>query len=253
MKKSKILIVDDEKKSRKLLETLIKDAYDDQFDLFEADSIELAKEVVLEEEPDILLLDINLPPFTAFNLLSSLPSLKFEVVFLTNFAEYALKAFKFSAVDYILKPITSKDLIHAIEKALTRLQKKQQYNRLQGLLKNMESPYSAENHIIIPLIKNKDTSIRVGSIMRCESKRDMTYFYIDKKQEELKSTLGIGECFDLLEDYGFSRIHKQHVINPKFVKMLLKGVPLSVEMTNGEVLPLARRRKKAFMDSLRKK
>lgn len=248
-----ILVIEDEPKSLKLLCTLIEEHYPMANIIGVAKSYEEAYNKIIELRPNLLLLDINLPPYTSFDLLKQLPNLNFEVIFVTDIAEYAIKAFKFSAIDFILKPVLVEELVPALETAEKRLQEKKEFNRLKQMLINLEHPTSNDNKIVLPSLKGREMEVSIKEIIYCESDGEVTYFYLSNvNKDRIVANKGIGECADLLEEYDFSRIHRQYLVNMKFIEQG-GNLPVSeIQLLGGTMLPLARRRRSEFLEKFKK-
>lgn len=248
-----ILVIEDEPKSLKLLCKLIEDHYPFANIIGVAKSYEEAYDKILNLKPNLLLLDINLPPYTSFDLLKQLPNLNFEVIFITDIAEYAIRAFKFSAIDFILKPVLVEELLPALETAEKRLQEKKEFNRLKQMLINLEHPTSNDNKIVLPSLKGREMEISIKNIIHCESDGEVTYFYLSNKDKErIVANKGIGECADLLKEYGFCRIHRQYLVNMEYINKEFSFSGTALQLLDGTSLPLARRRRAEFLERYKK-
>ena len=144
-----------------------------------------------EAKPDILFLDIRLGDDTGFSLLGSLPEIPFEVIFVTAYDSYAIQAIRFSALDYLLKPIDPEELTHAVDKAVQVVLRKQENKRMQNLLQNTQA-LDKQKKIALS-VADKIEFVEIGSIIRCESESNYTTFYLKsgRKTDRIEDTQGV--------------------------------------------------------------
>jgi two-component system LytT family response regulator len=184
-----------------------------------------------------------MPGESGFDLLKSLSECPFEVVFVTAFNEYGIMAIKFSALDYLLKPINTTELVAAVEKAEKAIRAKKQNIRLENLLRLLEKPQADINErIALPTLK-ETFLVPVRDIIRCESSNNYTtFFLINGVQHTISKP--IYEYEELLESYGFIRCHQSHLVNKNHVKSILNedGGYLVMENTATKV-PISKQRK----------
>lgn len=242
-------IVDDEHHIRAgLSEKLVK--YCPEIELVgEAKSVEEAFEMILEKRPELLFLDVEMPPSSGFELLKRLPKLDIEIVFITAFDSYAKNAIKFSALDFLSKPIATSELVEAVGKAKIKIREKtsESYNR--ELLRNLQTPYSAENRVGIPTEEGIEF-IPTGDIIRCRGNGSYTEIFL-KSGEAITSSYHLKEFEKLLGDYHFFRIHRTHLVNIDHVEKYIKGEGGYVKLMDGSTADVSRRKKIAFLDFLR--
>jgi two-component system LytT family response regulator len=170
--------------------------------------------------PDLIFLDIEMPGENGFSLLENLSRIDFEVIFVTAFDFYGIKAIKFSALDYLLKPVDTKDLIAAVEKAKDKILQKQENLRLRNLLENRRRSHT--DKMLALSMSDKVEFIELATITRCESDGNYTAFYL-KNGEKLLISKTLKEYDELLSPYGFLRVHQSHLINLKEIKKFHKG------------------------------
>ena len=195
--------------------------------------------------PDLVFLDVVMPPKTGFDLLNELGEIDFEIIFTTSFEEFALRAFKFSAVDYLLKPFDKNDLSSALEKFESKSKLKQSFTHIQTLLKNLRSGINKDNKIALPVM-NGYTFVKVEDIIRCEANDMYTTFHLtDKSKITVSKTLK--ECEALLTDYGFFRCHLSHMINMNFILQYIKGDGGQLKMSDESIIDVSRRKKDEFI------
>lgn len=193
-------------------------------------------------KPDILFLDIKLNDRDAFEILDSIDVSVSEIIFVTAYQEFAVKAFKYKAIDYILKPIAIEDLVQAVNKAILRIEERKRF--VNHAIDDIASSKSNSSIITISSI-DKIEIVKKTDILFCKSDGRYTTFYlIDKK--EIVACKNLGEFELLLCDDGFFRIHNSYIINISYLKNINKKVGYYCEMINGAFLPIAKRRFQSF-------
>ena len=204
-------------------------------------SVTEARTVLPEAKPDILFLDIRLGDDTGFSLLRSLPEILFEVIFVTAYDSYAIQAIRFSALDYLLKPINPEELTHAVDKAVHIVLRKQENRRMQNLLHNTQA-LDKQKKIALS-VADKIEFVEIGSIIRCESESNYTTFYL--KSKTLK------EFDELLAPYHFLRVHQSHLINLDEIKSFIKSDGGYIRMKDGASVSISRQRRNYVMEVLK--
>jgi two-component system, LytTR family, response regulator len=242
----KAFILDDEKHCRQVMETLLK-KYCPEVEAIESYADPLsALEAVSNFHPDIVFLDIEMPGMSGFEWLSQCHDRNFEVVFTTAYNEYAIKAIKHSALDYLLKPVDKDELILAIQKA-KREKQQQPESRINQLLDSLQMP-KAGKRFAIPTLEGL-TLINPDEILYVKSDGPYSHFYFtDKRKMVISKTLK--EAEDVLPVQDFFRIHHSYLVNMKYVQQYLRGEGGEVILTNGESIPVARSRKQEFLSLL---
>lgn len=241
----KAIIIDDEKDARFVLRSLIEKNINSIEVVAEADGIQSGIKTINEHKPDLVFLDIQMRTGTGFDLLSKLDKTDFEVIFVTAYNQYAVDAFKFSAFGYLLKPIKTKELKEVVSKLQSRIKADKGISqRLKVLVEN----YGNEGEIQKLIINNVDgfQVVKLASIIRLEGDRNYTHFIIDGKKK-ITTSKSIGEYEELLNDYGFFRIHQSTIISLRHVSGYLKGDGGLAEMSDGETLKVSRYRKAEFL------
>jgi two-component system, LytTR family, response regulator len=201
--------------------------------------------LINEIKPDLVFLDVEMPNGTGFDLLTHFPEKNFDVVFITAFNHYAIKAIKFSAVDYILKPININEFIESVNKVV----QKRTTNAIAGrdnfevLLENLRT--SHPTRLVIPTSDGKEY-LNPKDIIRIEADRSYSWFFINDKRKILVSK-HLKEFQDLLNDRNFFRPHNSHLINLDFVKKFVRHDGGYIEMTDGSQIPISRNRKDLFL------
>lgn len=245
MKRIKTLIVDDEELARKNLEFLLKD-YCPQVDVIgTAASAREAKRFLDSNNIDLLLLDIEMPNGSGFDLLESLEDeIDFKIIFITAYHEYALRAFKHSAVDYILKPINPEELQAAMDKVRPGRDSEPR-EKIDTLIENIQRRGEQLNKIALPSMEGLQF-INLDDIVYCESQDNYTQFFLtDGRRIMVSKTIKYFE--EVLDEARFYRVHRSHIINLKYIDRYVKGEGGYVVMKQGARVPVSRRRKESFL------
>jgi two-component system LytT family response regulator len=243
----KSIIVDDEMKSRESLKKILLSFCENVEVLATCQNVEEALAAIDKLKPDLVFLDIQMQGETGFDLLSRLPKIDFDVIFTTAHSEYAIKAIKFSAIDYLLKPID----VDELQTALTKVRAKQNGNileRMQQLLQNVKSP-SVENYKLALPTSEGLTFIRVNDLLYLKASGNYTEFYMREGQKYLVSR-HLKEYDDLLADQNFFRIHHSSLINLNYIKNYVRGDGGYVVMTDNTSLDVSRRKKEEFLEKI---
>jgi two-component system LytT family response regulator len=235
----KALIVDDEAGARNSLETLLKK------EVPEVTSIDLAENAmdaffkIKEQQPDIVFLDIEMPFLNGFDLLSKIENIQFDIIFTTAYNQYAIQAIRFSALDYLLKPINEQELKTSVKRHVQRrefrLQTNQQY---QNLVQNLFAKTSGEFRLAVSGAQGMQF-FSISEIIRLEGDRNYTNFILTHNRKILSSKT-LKEYEEILADKGFIRCHKSHLVNCLFIKEIN---PENFLLTkDGSKLEISRRR-----------
>ena len=243
----KSIIVDDEKHGRENLAGILQKYCPNVELLGEADSVESAISIIKSQKPDLVFLDIEMPRANGFKLLEHFRDFRFEVIFVTAYGNYAIKAIRFSAADYILKPIDILDLKAAIEKVSERIQQKQENLRIKQLFHNISQP---DNPRIGLPYANSIEFVEVSRIIHCRGEGNYTHIYFEKNEHLLVAKTLI-EFEELLQEYSFVRVHKTHLVNLKHVCAVVKSGGTKLRLSNGDFVAVSRRRKDKIMNDLK--
>jgi two-component system LytT family response regulator len=243
----KALIVDDEKNSRELLKNLLEKNCSTEIEIIGlAENIDKAEAMVRNFQPQLIFLDIELSGHSGFDLLERIQDVKFDVIFTTAFDHYALRAIKYSALDYLLKPIDVEELKQSIEKIKAKQNKETSLNQLQLLLQNFKQPDTNFNKISLPTIHGHEI-IYLKDIIRLESEDHYTTFFtIHQKKYMVSSTLRHYE--EMLPQDKFFRLHNSHIINTDHVSRITKEG--YVMMVDGSTVEVSRRKKELLNQKL---
>lgn len=240
------IIIDDIDTIRKKNTELIQEHCPDVAIIAEADSVESGVKAIQKYLPDLVFLDVEMSDGTGFDLLQKLRPINFKVIFVTAYQEFAIKAFRFSAIDFLLKPIDLEDLVEAVKKAEKTINKEMLELQLNTLFSNIERPKNLKKLIL--KTTEKIHSVNVQDIIRCESDKNYTTFYLINGQRLLVST-SLKEYENMLMPMGFFRSHQSHLINMLFFDHYLKG-DNQIIMKDKSSIPLAIRKKEEFLTLL---
>jgi two-component system LytT family response regulator len=219
----------------------------------EADSVQTGVEAMSQLQPQVLFLDIQLTDGTGFDLLEQLAEkngkIKFQVVFITAHEQYAIKAFRFSALDFLLKPVDPEELLKVIDKIKNVLDKNDNYSHIDLLLENIRK--KVDNFKRIALSTSDGIHLfDVSDIIRCESEDNYTKFYI-KNNKPILISKTLKEYEELLTEHGFERIHQSHLINLAYLKSYIKKDGGYVVMSDNSNLPISQRKKERLQELLK--
>ncbi len=242
----KAIVIDDENRTRDLIAKMINSFGLDIEAIPAGENVQSGLKAIEEHQPDIVFLDIQMPDGSGFDLLKAVPDKNFEVIFITAHEEFAIKAIKFSALDYILKPIDPEELKNAVENALNTMSQKRDESQFEALQNNI-SPQQKRR-----LVLKTQESVHVvdlDQIIRCESDRNYTSFYLTEGRKILVSKT-LKEFETLLIGYNFIRVQQSHLINLDFVDRYNKGNGGSVVMRDGSEVPLSPAKREIFFKIL---
>ena len=250
------VIIDDETNAREALTNLLRLVCPEVEICGEAKNVDLGIELIKNEKPNIVFLDIQMPGKSGFDLLASFDKVDFGVIFTTAYQEYAIRAFRFSAIDYLLKPIDPDELQAAIEKYKSQIGKvnPEQIQILQEQLDTSRSPRLVERQrndnqrIALPTAEGIHF-VQMTEIIQCESLGSYTKFHLVKGPAIVVSRL-LKEYEEILDHYYFFRVHQSNIINLEHIKRYVKGDGGQVWMSDNTEIEVSRRRKEEFLSIL---
>jgi two-component system LytT family response regulator len=223
-------------------------SYDSTISIQEAEGISTALKAIENARPDIILLDIQLADGTGFELLKKIHPTTSKIIFITAFEEYAVRAFRFSAVDYLMKPINPVDLRAALDRARTAVEKDALETRMNILLSNI-SQVSKDQKKIVLKTTEQIFVVSIKDIVHLESDKNYTFFYLaDGKKMLVSKTLK--EYEELLGEYGFIRVHQSHLINLDYIDRYEKRDGGYVVMKDRTSIPVSTRKKEELIGLL---
>jgi two-component system LytT family response regulator len=241
----KAIVIDDEVKARDTILNMLQVYCPDVNVIATAGSVKQGIEVLQNNKPELLLLDIKMADGTGFDLLRKIKEVDFLVIFITAFEEFAIRAIKFSAIDYILKPLDPDELVSAIAKAKSVLNKENMNEKLEALYDNLDSLSTNTKKIVL---KTTDSVhiVNIKDIIRCESEKNYTHFYTIE-HEKITVSRTLKEFNELLANFGFFRVHQSHLINMEHVKRYEKQGGGNLVMADNSSVPVAFRKKDDLM------
>jgi two-component system LytT family response regulator len=244
----KAIIVDDEAPSRKALQIALTDYCPSVQVIYVAETPEKGIEAIKNYKPDIVFLDVQMPGMSGFDLLSHFPEIDFDIVFITAHDHYAIKAIRFSALDYLLKPIQIDELMVAVKKAEEKKHKKHTNWQYKSLYENVQSKHNASGSIAVPTGDGL-LFIKTENIIRCEAEGNYVIIYQAGK-EKMLITKTLGDIESMLSAKQFFRVHNSHLINLSQIKKYIRGDGGYVIMSDNSTVDVARRKKEEFMQML---
>lgn len=242
----KALIIDDEQRTRELIAKMI-----ESFDIgVEAiprgENVKSGLEAIAEIQPDLVFLDIQMPDGTGFDLLKAIPDKNFEVIFITAHEEFAIKAIKFSALDYILKPVDPEELKAAVERALEAMGDEKSAPQFEALQNNIQP--SQKRRLVLKTQESVHV-VDLDQIIRCEADRNYTSFFLKEGKKILVSRT-LKDYETLLTGHNFLRVQQSHLINLNYVDRYDKGNGGAVVMKDGSEVPLSPAKRDVFFQIL---
>lgn len=240
----KTIIVDDEQHCIDWLKDML--ARQPDVDVITAcRSVDEAEKLLKHLTPDVVFLDVQIHDKTGFDLLRRLEQVDFEVIFTTAYEKYAVQAFKFSAVDYLLKPIDEDELKLALEKVSEKLKTKDFSEKMDVLLSNVQ--HSGRHKKITIPTQDGYLFQDISEIVRCQSEGNYTHIFINGAKQPVLVSKTLKTFEDLLTEHGFFRIHNTHLINMGFISKYTKGKGGYVTLKDHTVLEVSTRRRDEFL------
>ena len=249
MKPMRILIVDDEKRIRRSLVNVLKIHCPYVLVIAEAEDVASASVAIYKHKPDVVLLDIKMPDGTGFDLLKKLMPLAFKVIFITAYDEFAIKAFKFSAVDYLLKPVVPSELAEALQRLEKQLDNENTNSKLDALFSNM-SVTTKENRKLVLNSQDKMHFVNPNEIIKCDANGNYTNFVLTNNRK-ITCSKSLKEFEDALIPYGFFRSHHSHLVNLSFIDHINKSSGVLI-MKEGSETPVSERKYNELVAAMNK-
>ncbi len=256
MEALRAVVIDDETNARQALTGLLQYLCPDVQICGEAKNVDSGIELIRHHHPNLVFLDIQMPGKSGFDLLASFEKADFGVVFTTAYEEYAIRAFRFSAIDYLLKPIDPDELQAAVQKSKTQLAtvSPQQLSILQEQIHapqpsglNQRKP-NANQRIALPTAEGIHF-VQMTDIIQCESLGSYTKFHLTNGKPIVVSRL-LKEYEEILDNYYFFRVHQSNIVNLEHIKRYVKGDGGQVWLTDSTEVEVSRRRKEEFLSLL---
>jgi two-component system LytT family response regulator len=242
----KVLIIDDENRTRQLIANMIDSFGFDVQTIPEGENVESGIKAIEKHNPNIVFLDIQMPDGTGFDVLRSIEGKNFVVIFITAHEEFAIKAIKFSALDYLLKPVDPTELEAALKKAIAALHEESEPSQFEALQKNI-NPH--EKRRLVLKTQESVHVVDLDNIIRCEADRNYTSFFLTNNKKILVSKT-LKEYETLLSGHHFLRVQQSHLININYVERYDKKNGGAVVMKDGSEVPLSSAKREVFFQTL---
>jgi two-component system, LytTR family, response regulator len=243
------IVVDDEFKVREVFLEMLHKHCPDITVLAWADNITDAYHLIIEKKPEVVFLDIEMPGGTGFDLLSKFEKVPFETIFVSSYGHYAIRALKLSALDYLLKPVTSEDLILVTDKLKETLLIKQNALKYELLKINLNTT-EKEKKLVIPDKKNLEY-VNTSDIMYLKGEGNYTTIYLNNtKKFFVAKTLKDYESMLCDKQTSFFRIHKAFIVNTNYIKLIDRGEETCIVLTDDTRLEVSRRKKMILLERL---
>ncbi len=247
-RKLRTVIIDDESDAVDFISSIVSEYCQDLEVIGKAGNVIQGINVIEENKPDLVFLDVEMPNGSGFDLLEHFPDKEFDVIFITAFNHYAIKAIKFSAVDYILKPININEFVEAVSRVIKKRALKQNHGNenFRILMENLRT--ASPSRLAIPTSDGMEY-LNPKDIIRIEADRSYSWFYLTGDRKILVSK-HLKEFQELLSDRYFFRSHNSHLINMKFVRKFIRREGGYIEMTDGSLVPVSRNKKDIFIEHM---
>jgi len=239
------IIIDDEAHIRDTLVSMLNDYCPQVKIVGEANSVTSGIITIQNKIPDLILLDIKMDDGSGFDLLQQIDPINFKIIFITAYEKHAIEAFKFSAIDYLLKPVNPEKLAEAVQRAKRLVQ--QTFNRQLDALKENISPVNTQNKKIVVKTADKIYLLNTHDIIHCQS--DDCYTFIESLNEDkIVVSKVLKEYDELLSNHGFIRVHRSHLVNLQHIKRFEKQEGGFVVMSNEQKVPVSSRARERLLE-----
>ena len=243
----KAIIIEDEPQLREINRNLLQANFPDINIVGETDSVSGGIELIQNQRPDLVLMDIEIKEGTGFNILQKVKPYDFKLVIITAFNQFAIKAIKFSAIDYILKPVNEFEFVNSIESALKMIKHDQREQQITNFVEHYEKKDQVKK--IVLRTSEAIHLIDISEIDYCKSDNSYTTFYLANGEKIIVSR-AIKEFAEILEEYNFFRPHQSFLINLNAVNRIDKSDGGFVILKNGTEIPISSRRKQTIINML---
>lgn len=241
----KVLIIDDENRTRDLIAKMIDSFGLDVETIPEGENVESGIAAIEKHNPDIVFLDIQMPDGTGFDVIQAIEQKNFEIIFITAHEEFAIKAIKFSALDYLLKPVDTTELRSSLEKAINTIETRSE-SQFDALQKNIQPN---EKRRLVLKTQESVHVVELDQIIRCEADRNYTSFFLLENKKILVSKT-LKEYETLLSGHNFLRVQQSHLVNIAYVDRYDKKNGGAVVMKDGSEVPLSPAKRDLFFKRL---
>jgi two-component system LytT family response regulator len=239
------VIIDDEQSSREAINLILQNNFKSISVIGEADSVKSGIEIIKKTNPGLLFLDIDLPDGTSFDILRAIDCKNIKVIFITAFHDYAIKAIKFSAFDYILKPLKSSDLISAVNRVIEESLVSNYSDKFDAILSNFSSSHPELRKIVLKT-SDKIHIVNINDIIHCKADNTYTTFFLISGKKILVSK-PIKKYEEMFSENGFMRVHQSHLINLNYIQHLNKQEGGFLVMSDNSEIPVSVHQKQALI------
>lgn len=243
----KAILVDDEPLCCQVLQTLLQKYCPEVHVIAAYNDATEALEQIKKQPPDLVFLDVEMPRMNGFQMLEQLKTIDFDLIFTTSYDQYAIKAIRFSALDYLLKPIDREELQRAVQKAVSHRQNPVAA-QLALLFQKINQPTASITKIALPTLEGLQM-VTVDEIITCRADSNYTVFFLKNKQKLVVSRT-LKDIEELLEDYPFIRVHHSYMVNINEIHKYVRGEGGLVEMSDGSTVDVSRSRKEELLKRL---
>ena len=248
LQKIQSVIIDDEHSDIEALKSFLEIYCPEVENIGEASSIEEGKILIKKSNPELIFLDIELPDGLGFEILDKNHYLDFDVIFTTAHQEFALRAFEFSAIHYLLKPISFHELVEAIKRYKHNKNSLYQEMKFDIMREALNNEFK---RIVLPTSDGFEV-FKIDDIIRCEAEGCYTRFYIENIDSQVLVSTSLGVYDKLLSDLYFCRVHNKHLVNLKHIKKYVRSKGGHIIFDDGTNVAISERRKKAFLEKIKK-
>ncbi|MCK9279373.1 MAG: LytTR family DNA-binding domain-containing protein [Melioribacteraceae bacterium] len=238
------IIIDDEKSCLEAVSIILNNNFNSIKIIGEANSVKSGIELLKKEKPELLFLDIDLGDGTGFDILRAIDCKKIKVIFITAFHEYAIKAFKFSAFDYLLKPLKASDLIATVNRVIEESLDKDYSDKFDAMLSNFSSVHPKLKKMVLKT-SDKIHVVNINDIIHCKADNTYTTFFLVTGKKIVVSK-PLKKYEEMLSDNGFMRVHQSHLINLNYIQHLNKQDGGILVMSDNSEIPVSYQQKQAL-------
>lgn len=246
----KSVIIDDEDDARSVMIGLLKRFNQDISLVAVCKNGKEGVQAIIHHQPDLVFLDIDMPGMDGFDVLDCVKHLPLKIIFVTAHNQHAIRAFKYSAIDYLMKPVGAEDLESAVEKVKNRQVSQMQSEQYQMVLKQFRQKDNLPEVIALPMADGLHV-VNISEIMYCKAERNYSYVHQQNKEQILVSR-PLKEFETILQPHGFFRIHHSSLINLRFISRYVRSDGGYVLMKDGKSIEISRQRKDEFLKLLQK-
>jgi len=244
------ILIDDEKNALEVLEMQLMEFCTGVQVIAKCDGGENGIAAIKKHKPDLVFLDIEMPHITGFDVIKETAGLNYDIIFTTAYNQFAIKAFKVSAVDYLLKPIDITELQAAVEKARQKRGSNNLEEKIKSLLNNLQPAPASTSKIAVPAGEAMHM-VEPSDIIRCESDSNYTHIFLSNGKK-ITTAKTLKDVEENLKGLSFYRIHQSHLVNMHHISKVVKGDGGYVIMSDNSHITISRNKKEAFMESFRK-